>query len=322
VKVWKQDGANWVEVTSGTESSAITLPLNLPLKVEGIDGSTATKDIEVKAEFTPTGATAPCTDKALVTSVKTEFMLTFDDGPFDPKTMNTVNSLANCYVNGEKVKVAFFMVGKDDTGDSPVDGAPKEGIDDPGHDAIVQSVVTAGHYVGNHTDTHKHAWDNPPLCLTPVSVADYENEIQACKGRIDAVLDPDPEKIFRPPYWGRRQTVLGYGPYNANVGTAAANQGYQIIWGTSGFGEIDFIWPPEDWEDIADNTITYLKDKWNTKAQPLLKDKPAILCYHEHFDPIPGHMSDIVQRIQNKGFLLHQFNPSKCDPDRLYYPER
>lgn len=226
-----------------------------------------------------------------------------------------MNSLANCYVNGEKVKVAFFMVGKDDSGDSLVDPWPKEGIDDAGHDAIAQSVDNAGHHVGNHSDTHKHAWEGF-LWQDKVSVTDYENEIQACENRISTALGKTPEKIFRPPYWGLQQTVAGYGPYNDNVGTAAANKGYQVIWGASGFGEITW----SGWETVADNTIEYLKTKWNTKQNPVLKDKPAILCYHEDHAPIPDNMADIVNRIQNKGFLLQQFDPTRCDADRTYYP--
>ena len=299
VKVWRQDEANWIAVTSDAESPTITLPFRLTLKIEGIDGSAATKDIEITAEFTPAGDAVSYADKALVTCVKTEFMLTFDDGPYAETTMPTVNLLANNYVNGTKVKAVFFQIGKDGSERRFGDVFSYEGIDD--NKTVTIGVNGAGHVVGNHAEHHNY--------LDGDTKAIVKAEITGCETWIIWALGSVPEKIFRPPYWADSQDIRD----------GASELGYQVIWGKSEFGEL-LPWPlTPSWEQIADNTIDYLKTQWNTRAEPQKKTKPAIIFYHENHGPISTAIDTMVERIRNKGFLLEHFDRNRCDPNKSYY---
>jgi hypothetical protein len=59
VKIWEDKGSgNFDELTSGTESDEISLPITIKLRIEGVEVSTGYKDVELRAGFIPTGETS------------------------------------------------------------------------------------------------------------------------------------------------------------------------------------------------------------------------------------------------------------------------
>ncbi len=298
ILVWKENAnGTFSEVIPHTFYS-VTLPVHYNLRIEAIDGSKITNDVRIYAYFVPDGSTYAAYDSAYLTSIKTQFMLTFDDGPFANKTMNVVNDLADFYVNGEKVKAAFFMVGEDGSGGWDP-WFPKEGIDE--NPTVPLQVKNAGHYIGNHTQHHYAFYEATP----EQTVID---EVTQCDLMIQNAIGTTPY-LFKPPYWNDPLCVY----------SGAAALAKQIVWGRSGFGELGA--GSSKWRGVAKSTESYLQEKWNTKEYPNKKDSPSIICYHEYHDSIWMHMKDIVKYLQDKGFVLESFSPDKCVPNKSYYPE-
>lgn len=104
--------------------------------------------------------------------------LTYDDGPNDPYTLRLMDVLAK-----HDVRATFFAIGR------YVQQKPQ----------IVRDLVKAGHIVGNHTYTH------PQLALQRIS--QVRIELATCQNVLSDVLGEAP-KLFRPPYGGRRPSVL------------------------------------------------------------------------------------------------------------------
>ena len=107
-----------------------------------------------------------------------QLALTYDDGPNDPHTFRLLEVLAR-----HNVHATFFLIGR------YVQQRPD----------IVREIVKAGHAIGNHTFTH-------PLLIFK-SAAEVRKELTDCRSAIqDAVGEPS--NLFRPPFGGRRPTVL------------------------------------------------------------------------------------------------------------------
>ncbi len=90
--------------------------------------------------------------------------LTFDDGPV-PEATPEIIAILEAY----EAKATFFMVG---------DNVRK-------HSGLYQSIIDAGHAIGNHTFHHLNGWHTPP--------AAYAEDVFRCKDFFDTPL-------FRPPY--------------------------------------------------------------------------------------------------------------------------
>ena len=96
--------------------------------------------------------------------------LTFDDGPV-PGITDWV--LAELEKRG--LKATFFMVG---------DNVRK-------HPALAQSVLAAGHQLGNHTYHHLSGWKT--------STQTYLNDVASCDAILADIVGETP-RFFRPPY--------------------------------------------------------------------------------------------------------------------------
>ena len=96
--------------------------------------------------------------------------LTFDDGPV-PGITDCV--LAELEKRG--LKATFFMVG---------DNVRK-------HPALAQSVLAAGHQLGNHTYHHLSGWKT--------STQTYLNDVASCDAILADIVGETP-RFFRPPY--------------------------------------------------------------------------------------------------------------------------
>jgi peptidoglycan-N-acetylglucosamine deacetylase len=107
-----------------------------------------------------------------------QIALTYDDGPNDPHTLRLLEVLARY-----DVPATFFLIG------SRVQQRPD----------IVREVAAAGHVVGNHTFTH-------PL-LTLKSSSEIRRELSACRAALQDAIGQH-SNLFRPPFGGRRPTVL------------------------------------------------------------------------------------------------------------------
>jgi peptidoglycan-N-acetylglucosamine deacetylase len=107
-----------------------------------------------------------------------QIALTFDDGPNDPDTLRLLDLLAK-----HQARATFFLIGQ------YVRRRPE----------IARAVHTAGHRIGNHTYSHPN--------LIFVSRARLRQELEDCRKAIeDAIGAPAP--LFRPPFGGRRASVL------------------------------------------------------------------------------------------------------------------
>jgi peptidoglycan/xylan/chitin deacetylase (PgdA/CDA1 family) len=107
-----------------------------------------------------------------------QMALTFDDGPNDPYTLHLLDVLAR-----HDAKATFFLIGK------YVRKRPE----------IARAILSAGHEIGNHTDSH------PNLVL--VSASRLRVELDDCRKSLEDALGRK-TTLFRPPFGGRRPNVL------------------------------------------------------------------------------------------------------------------
>ncbi len=133
--------------------------------------------------------------------------LTFDDGPNDPHTLHLLDVLARHHVHA-----TFFMIGRF------VEQRPE----------IARAVATAGHAIGNHTNTH------PNLIFRHRRA--IRRELEDCERALDnaGVVHAS---LFRPPHGGRTPTVL----------RVARNMGLEpVMWSVSAWD-----WNPRPPDKIA-----------------------------------------------------------------------
>lgn len=107
-----------------------------------------------------------------------EAVLTFDDGPNEPATLDVLEVLDRA-----NVKAAFFVIGR----------FARRRPD------LLRTVRAAGHLVGNHTETH------PWLHTKTVKV--IEGELRATNAILEDTLG-EPVHYFRPPHGARRPAML------------------------------------------------------------------------------------------------------------------
>lgn len=97
--------------------------------------------------------------------------LTFDDGPSNPQTLKTLETLKR-----HNVKATFFIIGKNITG----------------NENILKQIVSDGHSIGSHSYSH-HFWiDLWGSKKLETDIQKSLEEIKNCTGK--------DVKLFRPPY--------------------------------------------------------------------------------------------------------------------------
>ncbi|HKT52320.1 MAG TPA: polysaccharide deacetylase family protein [Candidatus Angelobacter sp.] len=107
-----------------------------------------------------------------------QMVLTYDDGPNDPHTQKLLDLLAE-----HQAKATFFLIGR------YVRQRPD----------LVRAIRSAGHVIGNHTETH------PNLIFT--SAGQVTKELESCSKALQDVTGEE-TRWFRPPFGGRRPEVL------------------------------------------------------------------------------------------------------------------
>jgi peptidoglycan/xylan/chitin deacetylase (PgdA/CDA1 family) len=330
------DGSNehWHQMFSGIDHA---VPLAHPgqdvsVAVEGLDGSQATNDASITPHFRTADGTEVDGAEAPLTVIKSEFMLTFDDGPYkhpwnpgtgdllmdcpDHATMtildgqpNGDDGLAHIYVNGSAVTAAFFMVGHDGSGrDQLFDPVSRtEGIDgfqtDWENVPIAQAVAGRNHSIGNHTNTH----DCFLLHLLNLEDAAAE-EIALCEGAIhQAGLS---SSLFRLPYFG---FYVGDGGRQV-IHDLAVRMYYQVVWGSV----YDDWKVSTSWQAVADEIISHMAS-WNTREDPVHNPYPNIVTLHDAGPPTARHLKEIVDKVRQAGFPLVNFDPGRAQDDRGVY---
>ncbi len=97
--------------------------------------------------------------------------LTFDDGPCNPQTLKTLDTLKK-----HNIKATFFVIGKNISG----------------NENILKQIVADGHAIGSHSYSH-HFWiDLWGSKKLEDDITKSLNEIKSCPGQ--------DVKLFRPPY--------------------------------------------------------------------------------------------------------------------------
>ncbi len=99
-----------------------------------------------------------------IPTTEQEVFLTFDDGPTPIITEKILDIL-----DSFDAKATFFCIGKNAQN----------------HPHILEKIVSAGHSIGNHTQTHRNGWKT--------GYAEYLRDVLTAKNHISSSL-------FRPPY--------------------------------------------------------------------------------------------------------------------------
>ncbi len=225
-----------------------------------------------------------------------------------------VNKLGTIWVNGELVQSGFLAVGHDGSNRAflPPFADPVtmtegvDGLDPPLNHDLVQLTYSAGHMVGNHTNTH-HSF-----MFSVFPVQDVENEIAACEQKILASGIPALH-YFRAPYLALTRPLDG----EEVVRTGAHNRGYELVWGST---HEDWETPRDQWQAVAADIVNHMK-KWNTKANPRHRNKPNIVILHDAGPPTARHLGEIVEYVRENGFVLADFDPENTEDSRSYYLE-
>jgi peptidoglycan/xylan/chitin deacetylase (PgdA/CDA1 family) len=159
----------------------------------------------------------------------TQMALTFDDGPNDPHTMHLLDVLAK-----HNAKATFFLIGK------YVRQRPD----------IARAIVSGGHEIGNHTDSHRN--------LILVSAARLRQELTDCSKSLEDALGKK-VTLFRPPFGGRRPNVLR---------TARRMELNPVMWSVTGY----------DWNAKSADQIV---EKVGRQVDPRPKAQGEIVLLHD-----------------------------------------
>lgn len=222
---------------------------------------------------------------------KTEFMLSFDDGPLPGKTERVLDILATINAtDGAPVKAGFFLLADapDDFWQRRYYYAPYEFWTQKGSMAkypeITRRIQQAGHSIGNHT-VH-HGWIRWPWLDTPEAELKEFSEWEAIAKR---VLGTANAHLFRPPYFIVSQ----------NVRDTARQLGYQIVIGET----VD--------DSMPGMTLSLIKLRTQSILSAWNKSKPCLLIFHDTRPTSYLNLSDIVSNLQQQGFRLVHFDPKR-----------
>ncbi|UCB53002.1 MAG: polysaccharide deacetylase family protein [Candidatus Zixiibacteriota bacterium] len=273
VKVWrKTEGDEHEEIVSSRLSKKMEVPISCEFKVEGIKGSQLVNDVKILAEFAPARSKKIYRDSVLLTVLETQFAVTFDDGPLPEKTDKIVRALKKFYYSGEPLKAAFFQVGSK---------IKKFGD-------LTQFAHQQGHLVLNHTHHHTE------FGYRMLNDEEIREDILLCAEEIRRTLGREPEKILR-------SRALRE---DRRFERKARRMGYRFC-----TGELLDDWEASSVEEIQTRAEEIL-ESWNTREDPRLHPYPSILIFHEFPELVCDHIGEIIGYLQDRGFVLVNFDPS------------
>ena len=150
------------------------------------------------------------------------------------------------------VKTTFFLVG------GWVDKYPD----------MLQEIVSRGHEIGNHSDTHAH--------MNQLSEQGIRDELRIMSDKVEKLTGVRPT-LFRPPY----------GEYNDRVISVARAEGYEAVqW------SIDSL----DWKDRGTADII--------KQCTHRVDNGDIVLFHNDSNDIVNALPTVIQHYQSLGFTI------------------
>ena len=150
------------------------------------------------------------------------------------------------------VKTTFFLVG------GWVDKYPE----------MLKEIVSRGHEIGNHSDTHPH--------MSQQSEADIRKELHNMSDKVEKLTGVRPT-LFRPPY----------GDYNNRVVTVSRSEGYECVqW------SIDSL----DWKDRG--TADIIK-QCTYRVQP-----GDIVLFHNDSNDIVNALPTVIEHYQQLGYTI------------------
>lgn len=155
-----------------------------------------------------------------------QMALTYDDGPNDPHTLHLLDLLAE-----HQAKATFFLIGRYVRQRSE----------------IVRAIRSAGHVIGNHTDTH------PNLILVPGRR--LRQELETCRKALEDVVG-EPIGWFRPPFGGRRPNVLR---------TARTLGMEPVMWSVTGFD-----WNAKSADQIVTTVVRQIEGRKRNQSEIVL----------------------------------------------------
>ena len=226
-----------------------------------------------------------------ISTVSTEFMLSFDDGPLPYATGRVLDMLATLRAtDGAPVKAGFFLLA-----DAPDDFWPRRFYYAPyelwtgkgsiaKYPEITLRIQQSGHIIGNHT-TH-HAWFLWPWLDTPEAVLAEFSEWETISQRVLGVSN---SRLFRPPYF----------MLNKNVRETAERLGYKIVMGE----------PAGD--AIPGMTVNEIMEKTESLLAAWSKPYPCLLIFHDIRPATYEHLAEIIGNLQQQGFRLVHFDPER-----------
>jgi peptidoglycan/xylan/chitin deacetylase (PgdA/CDA1 family) len=271
VRVWEKiDDSSHAEIISSRFSETVGLPFFCELKIEGIKGSQAANDVRISAEFVPTGSETSCADSVFLTVLDTKFALTFDDGPTPEKTEKIVRTLGKFYSGGEPVRAAFFQIA------AKIHKFPD----------LTRFVDSNGHLVFNRA----LALERRARARMTARDIDFFNDTATTE--IYTALGRKPERIIRGRYSKEGDR------FEREAGKAGA---------TVCGGELVFDFRAATVEVVRGKAEEILK-AWNTRENPQLHPYPAILIFHEFPEVTHNYIGEIVSYLQDRGFMLVNFD--------------
>jgi hypothetical protein len=272
IKVWlERDSSAYEELDSSWYLESGEASISCDFKVEGMKGSQLANDVQILAEFVPAESKKIYRDSAFLTVLETQFVLTFDDGPFPEKTKKILMALDSIYHNGEPIRAAFFQ------------RAPKI----QKHPELCRLVDEKGHLVFNRAlELERRARKN-------TKAKDIEENMRLWEAEIFRVLGKTPERMMRARYLKK----------GSRFEKEAEKTGTRICG-----GELSFDFRSSSEDKVKKMTAEILQD-WNTRENPRLHPYPAILIFHEFPEVTYNHIGEILSYLQDLGFVLVSFDP-------------
>lgn len=188
--------------------------------------------------------------------------LSFDNGPTPGVTERVLDILGRA-----RILTTFFVIGSN--------------LDDPAAASLMEQAHAAGHWIGNHTLTHRVALGDRP------DLAYAVNEIEGAERRIAEFSHP--EKLFRP--YGNGGHI---GPHL--LSRAALNyllrQNFRtIIWNNV----------PGDWRD---------PDGWVERCvTQVLREDWSVVVLHDIASGCVTRLEELLRRLDDLGVIFEQDFP-------------
>jgi peptidoglycan/xylan/chitin deacetylase (PgdA/CDA1 family) len=181
-------------------------------------------------------------------TTKREIAISFDDGPADINTDQLLRILTE-----HKTPATFFCIGKNIKG----------------RESVLQSMMAAGHIIGNHSYSHHFWFDLLSTAKMSADLAEMDKEMFRATGYLP--------KLFRPPY----------GVTNPNLAKAITGGGYT----------------PVGWNIRSLDTVITSEKK--LLARVLNSVKPgSIVLFHDTGKATISILPAFIEKVKSRGYEI------------------